>query len=61
MNVKMRSKHLNEVPPLDDWFSYELIDAKVNNKLEKNQRQLTGDEMEKETKHYVESFNHNPN
>ena len=31
----MRSKHLNEVPPLDDWFSYELIDAKVNNKLEK--------------------------
>ena len=54
-------KDLNEVPLSDDWFLYEYIDAEVNNKLEKTKVQLAGDEMEKETKHYVESINHNPN
>ena len=54
-------KDLNEVPPSDDWFSYEYIDAEFKNKLDKTKGQLTGDGMEKETKHYVESINHNPN
>ena len=54
-------KDLNEVPPSDDWFQYEYIDAEVNNKLDKNKGQLVGDEMEKETKNYVESLNHNLN
>ena len=53
-------KDLNEVPPLDYWFSYEYIDAEVNKKLEEAKGQLAGYEMEKETKHYVESLNHNP-
>ena len=54
-------KYLNEVPPSDDWFPYEYIDAEVNNKLDKTKGQLAGDEMEKETKHYVEYLNHDPN
>ena len=45
-------KDLNEVPPLDYWFSYEYIDAEVNKKLEEAKGQLAGYEMEKETKHY---------
>ena len=28
-------KDLNGVPPSDDWFPYEYIDAEVNKKLEK--------------------------
>ena len=46
-------KDLNEVPPSDNWFPYEYIDAEVKKKIDKTKRQLTGDEMEKETKHYV--------
>ena len=54
-------KNLNEVPLSDDWFSYEYIDCEVNNKLKKTSGQLAGYEMEKETKHYVESINQDPN
>ena len=54
-------KYLNEVPPSDDWFPNEYIDAEANKKLEKTKERLEGDEMEKETKHYVEYLNHNPN
>ena len=54
-------KDLNEVPPSDDWFLYEYIDAEFNKKLDKTKRRLTGGEMEKETKNYLESLNHNPN
>ena len=53
-------KDLNEVPPLDDWFQYEYIDSDVNKKLEKTKKRLTGNEIEKETKHYAESLNHDP-
>ena len=52
---------LNEVPKSDNWFPYEYIDAEFNKKLDKSNRQLAGDEMENETKHYVESLNHNLN
>ena len=31
------------------------------NKVDKTKGQLIGDEMEKETKHYVVYLNHNPN
>ena len=51
---------LNGFPPSDDWFTYEYIDAKVKKKVDKTKGQLTGDEMENETKHYVESLNHDP-
>ena len=54
-------KDLNEVPPSDDWFPYKYIDAEVKNKLQKTKVQLAGNDMEKETKHYVESINHDPN
>ena len=54
-------KYLNEVPPSDNWFPYEYIDAEVKNKLDKTKGRLAGDDMEKEPKHYVESLNHNPN
>ena len=54
-------KDLNEVPPSDGWLPYEYIDAEVNKKLDKTKGRLAGNEMEKETKHYVESLNHNPN
>ena len=54
-------KYLNYFSPLDDWFTYEYIDAEVKNKVYKTKRQLAGDEIEKETKHYVESLNHDPN
>ena len=52
---------LNEFPPSDYWFPYEYIDAEVNNKLYKTKGQISGDEMGKETKHYMESLNHYPN
>ena len=39
-------KDLNEVPPSDDWFSYEYIDDEVNNKVDKTKGQLAGNEME---------------
>ena len=42
-------KYLNEVPPSNDWFSYEYIDTEVNKKLDKNKGRLSVDEMEKET------------
>ena len=54
-------KYLNQVPPSDDWPPYEYIDAEVNKKLEKTKGRIAGDEMEKETKYYVESLNHDPN
>ena len=54
-------KDLNEVLPSDDWVPYEYIDAEVKKKIDKTKRQLAGDEMEKETKHYVEYLNHNSN
>ena len=44
---------LNEFPPSYDWFPYEYIDSEVNKKLEKTKGRLAGDEMEKETKHYL--------
>ena len=43
------------------WFPYEYIDDEVKKKLDETKGQLAGDEMEKETKHYVESLNHDPN
>ena len=46
-------KDLNEVLPSNDSFPYEYIDAEVKKKIDKNMWQLTGDEMEIETKHYV--------
>ena len=54
-------KDLNEVPPSDYWFSYEYIDSEVNKKVNKTKGQLAGNEMKKETKHYVEYLNHYPN
>ena len=54
-------KYLNEVPPSYDWFPYEYIDAEVKTKIDETKRQLAGNEMEKETKHYVEYINHKPN
>ena len=54
-------KDFNEVPPSDDWFPYEYIDYEVNKKLYKTKGQFSGNEMEKETKHYVESINRYPN
>ena len=54
-------KDLNEVPPSYDWFLYEYIDAEVKKKLDKTKLRFAGDEMEKETKQYVEYLNHNPN
>ena len=53
-------KDLNEVPPSDDWFPYEYIDYEAKNKIDKNKRQLAGNEMEKETKYYVKYLNHDP-
>ena len=61
MKKKNLFKDLNEVPQSDDWFPYEYIDAEVKKKIDENKRQLAGDEMKKETKHYVESINHDPN
>ena len=54
-------KDLNEVPPSDDQLPYEYIDAKVSNKLHKTKVQLAGNEMEKETKRYVEYLNRDIN
>ena len=54
-------KYLNEFPPSYDWFPYEYIDAEVNNKVDKTKVQLTGDEMENETKNYLEYLNNNTN
>ena len=54
-------KDLNEVPPLDDWLSYEYIDAEVNKKVDKTKGRLVGNNMEKDPKHYMEYLNHEPN
>ena len=54
-------KDLNEFPQSDDWFPYQYIDAEAKKKLDKTKGQLADNEMEKETKHYVESINHDPN
>ena len=53
-------KDLNEVPPSYYWLPYEYIDAEVNNKLDKTKGRLLRDEIEKETKNYVEYLNHDP-
>ena len=53
-------KDLNDVPPSYDWFPYEYIDDDIKKKVNKTKGQLTGDEMEKDTKHYVEYLNHDP-
>ena len=49
-------------------FHHQIIGSRMNilmlrsrRKLEETNRQLTGDEMKNETKHYVEYLNHNPN
>ena len=31
-------KDLNEVPPLDNWFPYEYIDAEVKKKIDETKR-----------------------
>ena len=54
-------KYLNAVTPSDDWFPYEHIDAEVKKKLDKTKGELAGNEMEKETKNYTESLNHDSN
>ena len=54
-------KDSNEVPPSYDYFPYKYIDAEVNNKLGKTKGRIAGDEMINDTKHYVESLNHNHN
>ena len=54
-------KDLNEVPPSDDWFPYEYIDTEFKKKLDKTKGQLASDEMEKETKNYMEYLNHDTN
>ena len=54
-------KDLNDVPPSYDWFPYEYIDAEVNKKVDETKGQLADNEMDKETKHYVESLNQNHN
>ena len=54
-------KDLNKVSTSDDWFPYEYIDAEVNKKVDKTKVLNAGDEMKKETKHDVESLNHDPN
>ena len=54
-------KDLDEVSPSDDWFPYEYIDAEVKKKIDKTKGKLADNEMEKETKHYVEYLNHDPN
>ena len=54
-------KDLNDIPPSNDWYPYEYIDADIKKKVNENKVRLAGNEMEKKTKHYVESLNHNPN
>ena len=54
-------KDLNDIPPSDDSFPYEYIYAEVKKKVDETKGKLAGHEMEKETKHYVESLNHDPN
>ena len=54
-------KDLNDAPPSDVWFPYEYIDSEFKKKVNKTKRQLAGIEMEKDTKHYVESINCDPN
>ena len=53
-------KYLNEVPPSDNWFPNEYIDAEVKKKLDKIKRKLADDEMKKETKRYVKYINQDP-
>ena len=54
------SKDLNEFPPSYNWFPYEYIDAEVKKKGDKTKGKIAGYKMEKETKHYVKSLNHDP-
>ena len=54
-------KDFNDVTPSYDWFPYEYIDSEVKKKVDETKVQLAGNEMEKETKHYVEHLNHDPN
>ena len=54
-------KDLNEFLTLYYWLPYECFDDKVKKKVEKTKIQLTGNEMEKDTKHYVKYLNKYPN
>ena len=54
-------KDFNEIPPSDDCFSYEYIDAKDKNKLDEYKGKLAGDAIEKNTKNNVGSLNHATN
>ena len=54
-------KDLNEVPPSDDWFWYEYIDAEFKYQIDETKWQLAGDGMKKKTKHYMEYLNQDPN
>ena len=54
-------KDLNEVPLSEYCFPYKYVDAEVNKKFDKTKGRLAVNEMEKETKHYVESLNQNNN
>ena len=54
-------KYINEVPPSDDWFPYKYIDSEVNKQLDLTKRGLAGNEIEMETKNYVEYLNHDTN
>ena len=54
-------KDLNKVSPSSDWFPWKYIDAQVNKKLDETNGRPAGDDMEKETKHYMEFINHDPN
>ena len=48
-------EYLNDVPASYGWFPCEYIDTDIRKKVNKTKEQLAGDEMEKETKHYMES------
>ena len=54
-------KYLNDFPQSGDWFPYEYIDSEVKNKVDKTKGKIAGNEMEKETKYYVQYLNHDPN
>ena len=54
-------KYLNEVTPSDDCFPYQYIDAEVKKKIDETKRQLAGNVMGKETKHYMESLKNDLN
>ena len=52
---------MDKVSPSDYWFLYEYIDSEFNKKLEKIKVKISGNEMEKETKYYVEYLTQDTN